>query len=399
MASQSSQQKASKGSVGVESFQGRLRLRLPRQLYSGKQKYLTLGLDDTSENRTIAEAKKKQIESDIATESVVAGTFDRTLAKYRPQTHLKLVEPAEQTQKVLKLDELWENYTQFKSSQLEQTTILRDYGKIQKRIKKLPTQDLSEAVAILDYLLKAYSAEVAKRTLKQLNACCNWGVRSKLIASNPFDGMAREIKTKKTSKTSRMAFTKAERDAIIHAFENDRYSSKFAPVSHSYYAAYVKFLFLTGCRPEEAIALKWKHIESNRIVFSEAVATDLRIRKSTKTHEARIFPINKQLQALLDEIKLENDSSEALVFAAKSGKEIDAHNFLNRVWKPVVENLVKDGQVKQYLPQYNCRHTFITMALEAGVTVTQVAKWVGNSPEIIMKHYASTIRQVQVPEL
>ncbi len=38
------------------------------------------------------------------------------------------------------------------------------------------------------------------------------------------------------------------------------------------------------------------------------------------------------------------------------------------------------------------------MALEAGVTVTQVAKWVGNSPEIVMKHYAGTIRQVHVPE-
>lgn len=33
MASQASQQKASKGSVGVESFQDRLRLRLPRQRY------------------------------------------------------------------------------------------------------------------------------------------------------------------------------------------------------------------------------------------------------------------------------------------------------------------------------------------------------------------------------
>ncbi len=398
MASQSSPQRASKGSVGIESFQGRLRLRLPRQVYSGKQKYLTLGLDNTPQNRTIAEAKKKQIESDIATESLIAGTFDRTLAKYRPHTHLKLVEAAEEVQNALKLDELWEHYTQFKSHQLEETTILRDYGKIQKRIKKLPTKKLSEAVAIRNHLLKVYSAEVAKRTLKQLSAACNWGMRSKLIASNPFDGMASEIKTKKISKRSRMAFTKSEKDVIIHAFENDKYSSKFAPVSHSYYAPYVKFLFLTGCRPEEVVALKWKHIENNRIVFSEAVATDLRIRKSTKTNETRMFPINKQLQALLSEIKRENYSLENLVFPAKSGKELDAHNFLNRVWKPVVENLVKDGQVRQYLPQYNCRHTFITMALEAGVTVTQVAKWVGNSPEIVMKHYAATIRQVQVPE-
>jgi integrase len=388
------QHKAPKGSVGLESFQGRLRLRLPRQIYSGKQKYLTLGLADSPENRTSAERQARQIELDLIT-----GNFDPTLAKYRPQTHLTLVKPVEFPQKALKLSELWDKYTQFKSSQLEETTILRDYGKIQKRILKLLTQNLSEAGEIRDYLLKTYSAEVAKRTLKQFNACCNWAVRSKLLDSNPFDGMASQIKSEKASTTSRMSFTKEERDAIIQAFENNTYSSKFAPVPHSYYAPYVKFLFLTGARPEEAIALKWKHIKNNRIVFCEAVATDLKIRKSTKTHETRTFPINTQLQALLDEIQLEEVNSETLVFPARSGKEIDAHNFLNRVWKPVVENLVKDKKVKQYLPQYNCRHTFITMTLEAGVTVIQVAKWAGNSPEIIMKHYAGTTRQVQVPEL
>lgn len=391
-------QKASKGSVGVESFQGRLRLRLPRQLYDGKQKYLTLGLDDSRENRVVADAKVREIEQDIFKDLLVPGSFDRTLAKYRPQQHLTLVKPVEEPQKALTLNNLWDEYTQFKSTQLEETTILRDYGKIQKRIPKLPTQDISKAVEIRDYLLKAYSAEVAKRTLKQFNACCNWAVRSKLIDSNPFNGMATEIKSKKGSKTSRRSFTKEEKDAIINAFENNIYSSKFAPVSHSYYAPYVNLLFFTGCRPEEAIALKWQHIQGNIIVFSEAVATHLKIRKTTKTDVIRWIPINAQLQSLLDDIKPQNITSETLVIPAINGREIDAHNFLNRIWKPVLTNLVKDRKVRQYLPQYNCRHTFITLALEAGVTVPQIAKWVGNSPEVIMKHYADTTRQVQIPE-
>lgn len=391
MLAKDTSKKSSKGTVALESFQGRLRLRFR---VNGQRYALALGLPDTKENWKLGESKARQIELDI-----LAGYFDPTLIKYKPKSHLTLVKPLQESQKALKLAELWEQYTQFKSSQLEETTILRDYGKIQKRILKLPTQNLSEAGEIRDYLLKAYSPEVAKRTLKQFNACCNWAVRSKLLDSNPFDGMASEIKSEKTSSTSRMSFTKEERDAIIQAFENDTYSSKFAPVPHSYYAPYVKFLFLTGARPEEAIALKWKHIKNNRIVFCEAVATDLKIRKSTKTHETRTFPINTQLQALLDEIKPDEVSSEILVFPARSGKEIDAHNFLNRVWKAVVENLVNNGKVKQYLPQYNCRHTFITMTLEAGATVVQVAKWAGNSPEIITKHYAGTTRQVQVPEL
>lgn len=72
--------KRGKGSVGVEVLQGRLRLRLPRQLYNGKQKYLTLGLDDSPGDWKIAQAKAKQIESNIAFER-----FDHTLNKYRPE--------------------------------------------------------------------------------------------------------------------------------------------------------------------------------------------------------------------------------------------------------------------------------------------------------------------------
>jgi hypothetical protein len=38
------------------------------------------------------------------------------------------------------------------------------------------------------------------------------------------------------------------------------------------------------------------------------------------------------------------------------------------------------------------------MALEAGVGPQQIANWVGNSPKIIMEHYAGVVSQIQVPE-
>lgn len=56
--------KSSKGSVEIENFQGQLRLRLPRQLYSGKHKYL-MGLADTPENRKEAEKRLRTIELNI----------------------------------------------------------------------------------------------------------------------------------------------------------------------------------------------------------------------------------------------------------------------------------------------------------------------------------------------
>ncbi|MCC3405390.1 MAG: hypothetical protein JGK17_07295 [Microcoleus sp. PH2017_10_PVI_O_A] len=48
-----------KGSVVTCELRGMLRLRLPRHLFGGRQKYLYLGLPDTPINRSAAEEKAK----------------------------------------------------------------------------------------------------------------------------------------------------------------------------------------------------------------------------------------------------------------------------------------------------------------------------------------------------
>ncbi|PSB23163.1 site-specific integrase [filamentous cyanobacterium CCP2] len=377
-------------SVSIIVSRGWLQLRFS---YGGKRHYISVGLRDTPTNRKIAEAKAKLIESDIIYER-----FDPTLEKYKPQTALSVTTTAAPlpVPKTSLLD-LWEQYTQFQQVHLEETTIIRDYGKIEKRIRKFPKPYLEDAIAIQAHLLTEFAAETAKRTLKQLSACCNWAMRKKLISENPFKELAQEVKTKKTSKVSRKPFSKECVAAIISAFEHNTYCSKYSPIPHSYYAPYVKFLFHTGCRPEEAIALKWKHVEKNRIYICEAVATDVRIRKTTKTDTLRYFPINEELRAVFDAVRPENPDPNALVFPARGGKEIDTHNFLNRVWRPVVEKLVEAGKVKEYLPQYNCRHTFITLCLESGIISRRVADWCGTSVAVIEEHYAGAIAHIQVP--
>jgi integrase len=37
--------------------------------------------------------------------------------------------------------------------------------------------------------------------------------------------------------------------------------------------------------------------------------------------------------------------------------------------------------------------------LEAGISVKQVADMVGNSPEVIYKHYSGVIKQLEVPNI
>ena len=93
-------------------------------------------------------------------------------------------------------------------------------------------------------------------------------------------------------------FTKEERDLIIRTFASDRY--------YSHYTNYVRFLFFTGCRPSEAVALKWKHITNSVIQFRESVVVSedgLVLKEGLKTQRKRDFPINAEVKAILDEIK------------------------------------------------------------------------------------------------
>jgi integrase len=60
-------------------------------------------------------------------------------------------------------------------------------------------------------------------------------------------------------------------------------------------------------------------------------------------------------------------------------------NLLDRVWKLVLE---KRGI------EYRTRHTFITLALENGLDAQDVARLVGNSPEVIYRHYAGNKREL-----
>lgn len=288
-------------------------------------------------------------------------------------------------------------------SQLAQTTYEKDYvRKYRNHIEKLPRKRLEDAVEIRDYILSNVPANSAKRVLTYLSACCGWAVKSKLIPDNPFNEMSEDVKLPKKDSESIDPFTTSERDAIIKAFEDHSH--------YSHYASFVRFQFLTGARTGESIALTWGNISSDckTITFCESYDGGTKIRKNTKTDKVRKFPCNESLQKLLMSIRPETPIPTAQVFYSPSGGIISNTRFSNQVWKGcksgkktykgIVTDLVDQGVIDRYRCFYNTRHTFITLALESGLSASQVAKLAGNSPKIILDHYASSVLKIEIPE-
>ncbi len=371
--------KAAVGSVGVESKDGNYRLRLPRTLVGSGSRYISTRLPVNPENSKRVQIVAWEIEAAIQSGDI-AQSIDKFRDSFKPLT--LDCKPKALRFKPLSVVELWQLYCEYKRPQLAVTTYRKNHtGALLNHFKKLP-QALSEPVAIRDAILSTVSADTAKRLLTALSACCEWGTSSGLIGSNPFHGMAAAVSKPKASKDIN-PFSKVERDRILAAFQQHK--------SYSYYHPLIKFLFLTGCRTGEALALQWSNVASDysSITFSESYSSKCRIIKGTKTGKTRRFPCNEDLRELL--MFARSQQTTGIVFPNHVGGFMDGDRLTHAIWQlGIMAPLVAAKEIESYRCLYTTRHTFITMMLAAGLTCSQVAKLVGNSPEVILRHYAGS---------
>jgi integrase len=380
-----SKKKSKTGTVQIRSSNNRLQLVFT---FEGKRYFVSTGLSDTPFHRKQTQDKALEVERDIA-----YGEFDPdNLNKYKVGIVLSTADSGEAAPSTsANLPELWKRYSKAKSSGKSPATI-RMYGWVANHLERCPHKLPTEAQSIFDWLSANVPANSMKRVLMHLSACCKWAKKSGLLDSNPFENAASEVKVKKsgTEEEEINPFSREERDRIIEQFRSNRYYKHYAPL--------IEFLFFTGCRPSEAIALQWKHVNHTAITFEQAViytGKGFVLKDGLKTQQSRKFPINKQLAQLLKAIKPESCSPDSLVFPSPDGKFIDWHNFTNRAWKSVLKSLVDI----EYRNPYQTRHTFCSLCREADIPSIQLAKWVGNSAQMIDRVYAKPVDLIAVPEL
>jgi integrase len=393
--------RAKKGSVVVQTNEGRLRLQMPRQLYGGNRKFLYLNLADTPENWELAEAKARLIESDIKFER-----FDPTLKKYKSQTHLTVIETVKPKPE-LTFTQLFSKYLEFKKPALKATTFNYLVTGIQSYVDRCPHQPLSEdgALQVRAWLLEDTTNSMTKRILTHLNAAVKWGIKFKIIrtmAVSPFEGMATELpKHNWESDPEPNAFTAQEKELVLEAFRSHRGTwngrgetgQKFC-----FYYPMVQFLLLTGCRPSEAVGLRWSDIthDFSHIVFNGSIqhpsGKETRV-DGSKNNKRRKFPCNQEVIQLLKSIKPETlDDKDKLVFPSPiKGGAINYNNFTKQVWHKLVDPITQNSRQQQQdcktTTPYSCRDTFISEQVGKGVPSAVVAKWCDTSEKVINAVY------------
>ncbi|MGF1539479.1 MAG: tyrosine-type recombinase/integrase [Pleurocapsa sp.] len=259
--------------------------------------------------------------------------------------------------------------------------------------------DIDKPSGVFEWLLKGKrSAKTAKARFKLVVAAVDWASKndrlprqlgqkwrdclSSLNGKLKADKKATQIELSENEQETIDPFSVREVEMILTALQTEshsRYRGK-----HFQYYNYVKFLWLTGCRPSEAIALKWKNVDlmgkTKKVKFCEGevmASGKLIKKKGTKTVPFRYFNVNDELYELLNNLPRTSE----YVFVNGKNEPISQHA-LNRIWQKLLPKL----GIKYRIP-YQLRHSMISYHANNGFPIPQLAKLVGNSEKVITEHY------------
>lgn len=320
----------------------------------------------------------------------VNGCFDPTFQKYkRNKQEGTLKDKNNELSNEVNLLELFNDFTNFKSQRLRVNSLI-DYDRIQNKLEKCPYKLVSKSKQIIEWLVNDCNGVNKSSVVKQwklINACCKWGLREKRIKSNPFDNLKADIPVRngKRGREDIDPFSDEEMRQIIDAFSNHP--------SYSQYVRLVKFMFATGCRPNEALGLQWKHINSNRITFCQIINNKGEVEPELKTTSKRTITVSEQLlNSLIEGMSIKPAD---FVFKSKTDSCLDWGNFVNRPWRKILESLPHI----RYRNPYQMRHTNITIRANRGEDTCVIARQVGSSPKMIVDHYLGDVSKNEIKDL
>ncbi len=364
--------RSKKGSVQILNRDGLLTLRFS---YKGTRHQRAIGLPDTPINRELARRKACEIEFDIASEK-----FDPTFEKYFPRETTPIARPTTL--------ELWEKFIDYRiSCNTSEESISSRYRPIAANLRRFgkDIETESSALEFVSLLRSRQKPRTANKNLSLLRGFGKWCLSECHWEANHFTPIAA---LKVGDRIPEEIFEVEDIHRLIEAASRDKILLR--------YRDFIIFLLSSGCRPSEAIGLRWEHVNFRRdeIHICESLSRSAqggRKRNGTKSH-TRFIPMSQAIRSML-EGRANGADLEGLIFTSPTGKPIDDHNFSQRTWKRLCE---KAGI--PYRVPYNSRHSVSNHMLDEGATFHQVAYSLGNSARMISDIYGRKRQGAKLPE-
>ena len=189
-------------------------------------------------------------------------------------------------------------------------------------------------------------------------------------------------KSKREKTTDPDPYTFAERDALIRALSD-------WPIAQRYFT----LGFYTGMRTGEMLGLHWNDYVKNDGLDVWQSMSRRKLRPHTKTDRRYVLAHEKVIELMRDN---PTQFEGGLVFKTPEGHMFKDADWLMDKWNKAHLK----ANVRKRLGPYQWRHTYISMCLSGGMSIYDVAKQAGNSPQVIEQNYEQWIpKQAYVERL
>lgn len=228
---------------------------------------------------------------------------------------------------------------------------------------------------------------VKRNALTKLGTILSSAVADGLLPRNPAESIELPAKLKKAIDP----FRQDEADRIIaRLYEAEHWPSRI-------YAAFFEFCFYTGVRLSEGLALRWDAVDLGKRTahICRTVALGV-VEERTKTGADRVILLNDRAMHALEYARQYAERRAAgdgrikefpyCFPPSKNAEFVQQTSDLHHQWRPTLKALGV-----RYRPPYNCRHTYATMCLMAGMTPAFIAKQLGHSVQMLLSTYAHWI--------
>ncbi|UVL27066.1 site-specific integrase [Pseudomonas donghuensis] len=231
------------------------------------------------------------------------------------------------------------------------------------------------------------SPAVKRNALVKLSTILKSAVADGLINRNP----AEPVQLPKRSKKEIDPFRLDEANLIIaRLYDHSHWISRI-------YAAFFEFVFFTGVRLSEGLAVQWQDIyREKKVVRIRRTIALGEVAERTKTGQERVVLLNERALQAIDYAEKYAErrrqgkgrvTETPFVFPpSKNGEFVKQTSDLHHQWRPVLREMGV-----RYRPPYNCRHTYATICLMSGLNPAFIAQQLGHSVQMLLSTYARWI--------
>lgn len=215
------------------------------------------------------------------------------------------------------------------------------HGKVFRRLR---TSDFQQV--ILEAESKGFSKSSCGKIMQLLGQLSKWAIQEEICHTN----YAQFVVVTAQQKSTKQPFTTDQIEAILKSTEP---AAQIAAI-----------LLATGCRPNELFAA----------ATAEAQETYFVSGSKTEAGKNRIIPVAAfGLSAYQSLRSAAIESGCEKLIGAYSGNK-NYHSFYKKDWQRLMESLCIEN-----MAPYNCRHTFVTLAVQSGVKPEILQKIIGHA--------------------